>query len=169
MNKKDVVIVAVIMAVILVIGVSLFITIKTGFSMILNTEMEAEKEQTITDEDILDFLRDEGGLIGEKDTYIRYDRDIGLFGGEGPKRYVFQKASGSYYYVSVTPLRYSGSGDYCGYQYEADEVFYLIKIQSCRINGNADSMDTVIAQEYGALRRFIVSGPKGSFVLHKAT
>ncbi len=121
-------------------------------------------EQT-TDDDILAFL-ESVAIISEDDVYINYDRDIGLFGPEKDKRYIYQRENESYYYIEISPLSYSSYGEYCGYEYKPNEVFYRIDIQDCIYNTNAESMDERISEKLGDTYTYIVNGEKGNYNLN---
>lgn len=114
-----------------------------------------------TDEDILSSLK-ENNIINSNDIYVAYDRDIGLFGPEGDKRYIYKKDNGTYYYVEISSLSYTDDGEYSGYNYEANEVFYKIDIQDCEYNQAAESMDERILEVHGEISYYIVSGSKNN-------
>ena len=97
---------------------------------------ESSYEQ-ITDENILTFLK-ENNIINLNDIYIAYDRDIGIFGPEG---------------------------EYFGYTYNSNEVFYKIDIQDCNYNEYAEYMDEYISDIFGDISYYIVSGTKNNFKL----
>lgn len=134
------------------------IKIKTS----LNNQ-ESSYEQ-ITDENILTFLK-ENNIINSNDIYIAYDRDIGIFGPEGDKRYIYKRENESYYYVEISPLSYTSEGEYWGYTYNANEVFYKIDIQDCNYNEDAKYMDEYISDIFGDISYYIVSGSKNNFKL----
>ena len=134
------------------------IKIKTS----LNNQ-ESSYEQ-ITDENILTFLK-ENNIINSNDIYIAYDRDIGIFGPEGDKRYIYKRENESYYYVEISPLSYTSEGKYWGYTYNANEVFYKIDIQDCNYNEDAEYMDEYISDIFGDISYYIVSGSKNNFKL----
>ena len=134
------------------------IKIKTS----LNNQ-ESSYEQ-ITDENILTFLK-ENNIINSNDIYITYDRDIGIFGPEGDKRYIYKRENESYYYVEISPLSYTSEGEYWGYTYNANEVFYKIDIQDCNYNEDAEYMDEYISDIFGDISYYIISGSKNNFKL----
>ena len=134
------------------------IEIKTS----LNSQ-ESSKEQ-ITDEDIISFLK-YNNIINSSDIYINYDRDIGIFGPEGDKKYVYKRENETYYYIEISKLSYTTAGEYSGYNYKADEVFYRIDIQDCDYNEDAKSMDERISEVLGNTSTYIVSGQKNNFKL----
>lgn len=121
---------------------------------------ETNNGQTI-DEDILSFLK-KINVINSNDIYVAYDRDIGLLGPEGDKRYIYKRDNGTYYYVEISSLSYTKDGEYSGYNYEANEVFYKIDIQDCEYNQAAESMDERILEVYGEISYYIVSGSKNN-------
>lgn len=129
-------------------------------------KQEPSIEQT-ADEDILAFLQSED-VINKNDVYINYDRDIGLFGPEGDKRYIYRRDDMSCYYVEIGQLEFSSHGEFCGYDYKPNEVFYSVIIQDCRYNINAESMDERILDWLGDKRKYIISTSKNDFVLHIA-
>lgn len=165
--KKSVKTVLIIIASVLITCV-IFIAIMAV--VISNVELKFEfnlfKEDPIAeenfDEDILDFL-EASNIINPKDTYKKYDRDIGLFGPEGEKRYVYYRENGSYYYVEINQLFYYGNGEFMGYNYRSGEVFYLISVQDCEYNESAQSMDERITQTIGDVDKYIVSGEKDNY------
>ncbi len=134
------------------------IEIKTS----LNNQ-ESSKEQ-ITDEDIISFLK-YNNIINSSDIYINYDRDIGLFGPEGNQKYIYERENGTYYYVEIGKCSYTTAGEYLGYNYKADEVFYRIDIQDCDYNEDAEYMDERISEVLGNTSNYIVSGQKNNFKL----
>lgn len=138
------------------------IEIKTS----LNTQKTSEEQ--IVDEDIISFLK-ENNIINSSDIYTDYDRDIGLWGPEGNKKYIYERNNKTYYYVGIRPLTYTSNGEYMGYNYNANEVFYLIHIQDCEYNPVAKYMDERILEVYGELSYYIVSGAKNNFKLISVT
>lgn len=133
----------------------------------LNEEGITDRTETI-DEYILFFLK-ENTIINPNDVYITYDRDIGLFGPEGHKRYIYKRENESYYYVEICPLSYASDGKYLGYTYKAKEVFYEIDIQDCDYNHDAEYMDERISDMLGDISYYIVSGTNNSFQLTATT
>lgn len=132
----------------------------------LNTQKTSEEQ--IVDEDIISFLK-ENDIINSSDIYIDYDSDIGLLGPEGNKKYIYERNNGTYYYVEISQLTYTSNGEYMGYTYSANEVFYLIHIQDCEYNPVAEYMDERILEVYGELSYYIVSGAKNNFKLISVT
>lgn len=128
---------------------------------LFNDDPDAEEN---LDEEVLGFL-ETSDIIKSEDAYKNYDRDIGLFGPEGDKRYVYYRENGSYYYVEINQLSYTVSGEYSGYSYKPGEVFYLIHIQDCEYNGSAESMDERITQTIGDIDKYIVSGEKNNYMI----
>lgn len=124
--------------------------------------------EQITDEDILSFLKD-NNIINSNDIYINYDRDIGLLGPEGNKRYIYKRENESYYYIEISQLSYTSGGKYLGYAYKANEVFYEIDIQDCNYNKDAEFMDERISEVLGNTSNYIVSGTKNNFKLIPVT
>lgn len=122
-------------------------------------------EQT-TDEDILSFLK-ENNIINSNDIYVAYDRDIGPWGPEGNKRYIYKKDNGSYYYIEISSLSYTKNGEYRGYNYETNEVFYKVGIQDCEYNQVAKFMDERILEVNGEISYYIVSGSKNNLEIRQ--
>lgn len=151
-----------ILIVILVIAIILFVFSNIEIKTSLNNQ-ESSDEQ-ITDENIITFLK-ENNIINSNDIYIAYDRDIGIFGPEGDKRYIYKRENESYYYVEISPLSYTSDGEYWGYTYNANEVFYRIDIQDCNYNEDAEYMDECISDMFGDISYYIVSGTKNNFKL----
>ena len=118
-------------------------------------------EEQIADEDILSFLK-ENNIINSSDVYIDYDRDIGLFGPEGNKKYIYERNNGTYYYVEIGKISYTTDGEYSGYTYKAYEVFYRIDIQDCNYD---ETIDERISDVFGNTSNYIVSGQKNNFKL----
>ncbi|MBE6735234.1 MAG: hypothetical protein E7563_07850 [Ruminococcaceae bacterium] len=147
----------------LLIG-ALFLFI-TNVEIRFNPHKQETVAEQVVDQDILDYLIT-ADVIGEDDVYINYDRDIGLFGPEGDKSYIYRREDNSYYYVEVCQLAYSSRGEYLGYEYEPHEVFYRIDVQDCRYNLNSESMDERIAERLGDKSIYIVSGEKDNFELY---
>ena len=154
--------IAVILIAILVVTMILNINIKTS----LNNQVSNDEQ--IIDEEILSFLKD-NNIINFNDIYINYDRDIGNWGPEGNKKYIYEKENGTYYYVEISPLSYTSSGEYLGYNYNANEVFYKIDIQDCNYNEDAEFMDERISEVLGNTSNYIVSGTKNNFKLIPVT
>lgn len=135
----------------------------TGFSVFGIVHQGSIYEQA-SDEQILIFLK-RNNLIGPNDVYMAYDRDIGLFGLEGPKRYIYEREDKSYYYVEISPMCYTAEGDYMGYVHKPYEIFYLVEIQNCAYDPEAKSVDVRITGRYGRKAYYIVSRVKGGFKL----
>ena len=161
--KKSVKIVLIILMLFIILALGMIyvltnIEIKSSFS-----NPDATNEQT-TDEDILSSLK-ENNIINSNDIYVAYDRDIGLFGPEGDKRYIYKKDDGTYYYVKISSLSYTQDGEYNGYNYKANEVFYVIDIQDCEYNQSANYMDERILEVHGEISYYIVSGSKKNLAI----
>ena len=162
--------------IILVIAIVLMaVLVSVGVVVIVNkrdTKKENDEEinlaygEEITDENILYFLK-ENKIITSYDIYIAYDRDIGNLGPEGDKRYIYKRENGSYYYVEISPLSYTSDGEYLGYNYKANEVFYRIDIQDCDYNEKAEYMDERISDVFGDISYYIVRESKNNLKLMK--
>ena len=152
-----------------IVLISIFIAtvifIVSNIKIKVSEDKETQSTEQATDNDILAFL-ESVDIISEDDIYINYDRDIGLFGPENDKRYIYQRANDSYYYIEISPLSYSSHGEYYGYEYEPDEVFYRIDIQDCGYNKNAESMDERISEELGDTCSYIINDEKGNYKIN---
>lgn len=157
-------IVFILIAILIAAIIFVFSNIEIKTSLI---NQESSKEQ-ITDEDIISFLKS-NNIINLNDIYINYDSDIGLFGPEGNKKYIYAKENGTYYYVEISPLSYTSGGKYLGYAYKANEVFYKIDIQDCNYKEDAEYMDECISDMFGDISYYIVSGTKNNFKLISIT
>ncbi len=148
----------------ILIAAIIFIFSNVEVKISLNKQEPSTTDQ-ITDDDILAFL-ESVDIINENDVYINYDRDIGLFGPEGNKRYIYRRVDESHYYVEISRLSYSSYREISGYEYKPYEVFYKIYIQDCRYNIYSESMDERILERLGDSNKYIVSGKKNDFKLN---
>jgi len=115
-------------------------------------------------ENIMSFLKEKNAIKSD-DIYMGYDRDIGIFGPEGNKKYVYKRSSETYYYIEIMELSYTVEGNYLGYSYKPNEIFYRLDIQDCTYNESAEYMDNVILEEVGVITSYIVSEQNGNLEL----
>lgn len=130
-------------------------------------EITSSDNEEITDQDILDFLK-EKNVIKQNDVYKDFHRDVGILGTAGnPYYYIYEREDGSYYYVLVE--EYSPRNDTndidIEYTYKANETYYQIYIQDCIYNEDAEYVDERITEVFGNTIKYIVTGEKGNFEL----
>lgn len=149
----------------MVIPIILLVIIILASFININISLDSndEKEKNISDETILKFLKEEN-IINSQDIYKTTYSEIGLYGIED-KEYVYEKNNNSYYVVDIDDYTYASAGEYQGYSYDANEIFYVIKIQDCNYNESVESIDETISERYGQIEYYIISNKNNNLKL----
>ena len=124
-------------------------------------------EDSLKDDNILAFLKT-NNVINNDDTYMGVDQDIGIFGKEGNKRYVYKQADNEFYYIEISECHFGNEGEFYGYKYKADETFYFITVMQCNYNDDAEFVSDVVTKVYGEETHYIVSGTDDNLQLRVA-
>ncbi|MDD3206417.1 MAG: hypothetical protein PHS74_11895 [Lachnospiraceae bacterium] len=114
---------------------------------------EAESKDEI-DQKIMDTMS-AYGIIGANDAYLNYTYSVGIFGAEGDKKYIYKQRARKYYFVEITRMMYDSEVERGGHQFDANEVFYSISVESCRYNAKAEYSSEYISYYYHNPRYYL--------------